>query len=102
MNQDSKSVSIVVPMHNVANYIRKCLDSLISQTLHDIEIICVDDGSSDDSAAIAESYSENDSRIKVIRRAQDWRRHMPRKTLPTIFSTRWPGGRACGLYGMIS
>ena len=69
MNQDSKSVSIVVPMHNVANYIRKCLDSLISQTLHDIEIICVDDGSSDDSAAIAESYSENDSRIKVIRRA---------------------------------
>lgn len=54
----SKKVSIVVPVYNVAQYLRKCIDSILSQTYKDIELICVDDGSTDDSVAILESYGD--------------------------------------------
>lgn len=59
-------VSILVPIFNVECYLRECLDSLISQTLQDIEIICINDGSTDSSPHILEEYSQKDSRIKVI------------------------------------
>lgn len=59
-------VSIVVPIYNVEQYLRECLDSLISQTLEDIEIICVDDGSTDSSPDILKEYEQKDKRIKVI------------------------------------
>ena len=59
-------VSIIVPIYNVEKYLRECLDSLINQTLEDIEIICVDDGSTDNSLAILQEYANNDSRIKII------------------------------------
>lgn len=59
-------VSIVVPVLNTAPYLRKCLDSLRAQTLTAIEILCVDDGSTDDSLAILEEYAAQDSRIVVI------------------------------------
>ena len=59
-------VSIIVPVYNVEKYIRKCLDSLINQTLRDIEIIIVDDGSPDHSPEIIDEYAAGDSRIKVI------------------------------------
>ena len=59
-------VSIVVPVCNVQKYLKECIDSLISQTLKDIEIICVDDGSTDDSGKILDEYAEKDSRVKVI------------------------------------
>ena len=59
-------VSIVVPVYNVENYLKRCLDSLINQTLKDIEIIIVDDGSKDNSSSICNEYAELDSRIKVI------------------------------------
>lgn len=59
-------VSVIVPVYNVENYIRKCLDSIISQTLKDIEIILVDDGSEDNSGKICDEYAEKDSRIIVI------------------------------------
>ena len=56
METDSSSpkVSVVVPIYNVAPYLRQCLDSAASQTLRDIEVICVDDGSDDGSVEIAE------------------------------------------------
>ena len=60
-------VSVVVPVHDVAEYLPECLDSLVRQTLKDIEIICVDDGSSDKSGEIAESYAARDDRFKVVR-----------------------------------
>lgn len=59
-------VSILVPIYNVEKYLRECLDSLINQTLDDIEIICINDGSTDKSAQILQEYRFKDKRIKVI------------------------------------
>lgn len=62
-------VSVIVPVCNVAKYLRQCLDSLVNQTLRDIEIICVDDGSTDNSGAILDEYAAKDPRVKVIHQA---------------------------------
>lgn len=59
-------VSIIVPVYNVQRYLSRCLDSLLLQTLSEIEIICVDDGSSDDSPRIIEEYKARDSRVRMI------------------------------------
>lgn len=59
-------ISVVIPVYNVENYLRQCLDSVINQTLDDIEIICVNDGSTDSSPDILEEYSRKDSRIRII------------------------------------
>lgn len=59
-------VSVVVPVYNVEKYLPECLDSLIAQTLEDIEIICVNDGSTDSSLDIIGDYADRDARIKVI------------------------------------
>ena len=59
-------VSIIVPVYNVEPYLRRCLDSLINQTLKDIEIICINDCSPDNSISIIKEYAEKDKRIKVI------------------------------------
>ena len=60
-------VSVIVPVYNVEKYLRECLDSLRDQTLTDIEIICVDDGSTDSSYEILEEYQAADSRFKILR-----------------------------------
>lgn len=59
-------VSVIVPVYNVEKYLKDCLNSVINQTLEDIEIICVNDGSTDNSLAILEDYAKKDSRIKII------------------------------------
>ena len=59
-------VSIIIPVYNVEEYIEECLISALNQTLKDIEIICVDDASTDASLEILQSYAEKDSRIKLI------------------------------------
>lgn len=59
-------VSIIVPVYNVEKYLRKCLDSLINQTLKEIEIICINDGSTDKSLEILEEYKNRDSRIILL------------------------------------
>lgn len=59
-------VSIVMPVCNVEQYLRKCLNSAINQTLEDIEIICVNDGSTDGSLDILKEYAYRDKRVKVI------------------------------------
>ena len=59
-------VSIIVPVYNQAEFLPICLDSLINQTLKDIEIICVDDGSTDNSLKILQEYAKKDKRIKVL------------------------------------
>lgn len=59
-------VSIVVPVYNVEPFLARCLDSLIAQTLKEIEILCVNDGSTDGSIRILNAYAENDPRIRVI------------------------------------
>jgi lipopolysaccharide biosynthesis glycosyltransferase/glycosyltransferase involved in cell wall biosynthesis/acetyltransferase-like isoleucine patch superfamily enzyme len=63
---DMPKVSIVIPVYNVEDYLEDCLDSVINQTLEDIEIICVNDGSTDVSLSILEEYAGKDKRIKVI------------------------------------
>lgn len=60
-------ISIIIPVYNVEKYLRECLDSCINQTLEDIEIICVDDCSPDNSIKILEEYQAKDSRIKIFR-----------------------------------
>ncbi len=59
-------VSIIVPVYNVEKYLRECLDSLIGQTLKDIEIITINDGSPDNSLQILEEYATKDPRVKII------------------------------------
>lgn len=59
-------VSIIVPTYNVEKYLVECMESIINQTLQDIEIICIDDGSTDNSGKILDEYATKDSRIKVI------------------------------------
>ena len=59
-------VSIVVPVYNVGVYLEECMESLIRQTLREIEIICVNDGSTDNSPEILRRYAEKDSRIVLI------------------------------------
>lgn len=59
-------VSVIIPVYNASKYLEQCLDSILFQTLKDIEIICVDDGSTDNSLDILNKYKENDSRIKVL------------------------------------
>lgn len=58
-------ISVIVPIYNVGPYLSECLDSLISQTFANIEIICINDGSTDNSLAIALNYASNDERIYV-------------------------------------
>ncbi len=59
-------VSVIVPVYNVEEYLEKCLDSITSQSLKDIEIICVNDGSTDRSGEILQKYAKKDNRIRVI------------------------------------
>lgn len=58
--------SILVPVYNVGKFLSSCLDSVLSQSFHNFEIICVNDGSTDNSLSILESYSKKDNRIKII------------------------------------
>ena len=57
--------SIIIPVYNKANFIATCLDSILAQTYNNYEIICVNDGSTDNSLEILEYYARKDSRIKV-------------------------------------
>jgi len=59
-------VSVIIPVYNTEKYLRKCLDSVLNQTLSDIEIICIDDCSTDGSLAVLKEYAASDSRIKII------------------------------------
>lgn len=58
--------SIIIPVYNIAPYLKECLDSVLSQTFTDWEAVCVDDGSSDGSGAILDEYAARDSRFRII------------------------------------
>ncbi|WP_458406204.1 glycosyltransferase family 2 protein [Methanobrevibacter sp.] len=59
-------VSVIIPVYNTQNYLEECVDSVLNQTLTDIEVICVNDGSTDSSRDILENYARKDNRVKVI------------------------------------
>lgn len=62
-------VSVVIPVYNVAPYLHQCIDRVLSQTYQDLQIILVDDGSTDGSGEICDTYTRKDSRIEVIHKA---------------------------------
>ena len=59
-------VSIIIPVYNVEKFLKQCLDSVINQTLQDVEIICIDDCSTDNSLQILKEYASKDNRIRII------------------------------------
>lgn len=62
-------VSVIIPVYNAAAHLRECLDGVLQQTLREIEVICVDDGSTDESPEILKEYQQKDDRVQVIRQA---------------------------------
>ncbi len=69
--RNKPKVSIIVPVYNVEEYLVKCLDSLVSQTLKEIEIICINDGSTDNSLEILNTFAQKDSRIIIINKQNE-------------------------------
>ncbi|MDE6365141.1 MAG: glycosyltransferase [Lachnospiraceae bacterium] len=82
-------VSVIIPVYNDERYIRHCVDSIIGQTYRDLEILLVDDASSDGSLAICKEYAANDSRVKVIRHEQNCGLSKSRETGYTQASGEW-------------
>lgn len=64
--RDMVKISVIIPIYNMENYLAECLDSVISQSLKEIEIICINDGSTDNSQNILDEYKEKDDRIRVV------------------------------------
>ena len=60
------SISIIIPIYKVEKYLKRCVDSVLAQTFTDLEIILVDDGSTDNCPQMCDMFAEKDSRIKVI------------------------------------
>jgi len=65
-DQNNPKISIIIPVYNTEKYLRECLDSVVDQTLRNIEIICINDGSTDSSPAILREYETKDGRIRII------------------------------------
>lgn len=65
-NSTVPAVSVIIPVYNTSEFLRQCLDSVLGQTLSNIEVICVDDGSTDGSIEILKEYEQKDSRVKLI------------------------------------
>ena len=63
---DEKLVSVIIPAYNIEDYIGRCLDSVLSQTYKNLEIIVIDDGSSDRTGEILDDYEKKNHRMKVI------------------------------------
>ena len=81
-------VSVIVPVYNVAAFLPRCLDSLLAQTLREIEIVCVDDGSTDGSGALLDGYAAKDGRIRVIHQANAGVGPARNRALPAITITK--------------
>jgi len=67
---NSPKISIIIPVYNVEQYLEQCLESIVNQTFTELEIICINDGSADNSADILNKYAEKDSRIKIFTNEQ--------------------------------
>ncbi len=65
-NMIEPKISIIIPVYNAEEYLKQCLDSLVNQSLEDIEVLCIDDESTDNSRKIIEAYSKKDERVKYI------------------------------------
>lgn len=63
---ESPKISVIIPVYNAEKYLKECLGSILNNTLKDIEVICVDDGSTDNSLKMLKEYSEHDKRIRIL------------------------------------
>jgi cellulose synthase/poly-beta-1,6-N-acetylglucosamine synthase-like glycosyltransferase len=63
---------VIVPVYNVASFLSACIDSLLGQTLSDIQIILINDGSKDNSGSICDEYANKDSRVVVFHKKKKW------------------------------
>ncbi|MEG1723744.1 MAG: glycosyltransferase, partial [Bacteroidales bacterium] len=70
LTSQNPKISVCVPVYNASQYLRECIDSILSQEFEDFELLMVDDGSTDESCEIIESYS--DERIRLIRNRHDF------------------------------
>lgn len=71
MERQSTKVSVIVPIYNVERFLPQCLDSIICQSHTDLDIVLVDDGSTDASARIADDYAARDSRVRTIHKKNE-------------------------------
>ena len=71
MNSTNNLVSIIIPVYNVEKYLNRCIDSVIKQSYKNIEILLIDDGSTDESGIILDKYKKNDARIKVFHKKNE-------------------------------
>lgn len=71
MSVEKPLVSVIIPVYNTEDYLEECLDSVLNQTLKEIEVICIDDKSTDNSLNILEKYGKKDSRIKIIKNKEN-------------------------------
>ncbi len=81
MEEKSVQISVLVPVYNVASFLPRCLDSLAAQTMRDIEILLIDDGSSDESGAICDAYAARDLRFRVIHQENHGLSHVRNRSL---------------------
>ncbi len=84
-------ISVIIPVYNAEKYLRKCLDSVVSQTLTDIEVICVDDCSTDGSLRILREYEKNDPRVRVIHCEQNNRQAVARNIGMSVATGKYIG-----------
>ena len=63
---DKRLISVIIPVYNTADYLPRCLDSILNNTYRNLEVICINDGSRDNSLEILNAYSEKDSHVRVI------------------------------------
>ena len=82
-----KKVSVVIPVYNVEEHVADCLKSLLNQTHHNIEMLCIDDCSTDDSLEIVKTISSKDDRIKVISHEENKGLGGARNTVPRARSS---------------
>ena len=68
MEKRNPKISVIVPVYNVEQYLRRCIDSILAQTFTDFELLLIDDGSKDSSGEICEEYAGKDARIRVFHR----------------------------------
>ena len=80
MSQNKPKISIVIPVYNVQDYLRKCLDSICGQTYQNLEIICIDDRSTDASMEILNEYASKDTRVRVVQQEKNGGQGAARQT----------------------
>ena len=88
-------ISVIVPVYNVSAYLPECLDSILSQDYEKLEVILIDDGSTDDSGAICDAYAQRDSRIRVIHQKNGGAAAAKNAGLPELCGQRRFSGAEC-------